>query len=113
MEYFSDVECGAKPQNQSVLTLVVWQAIVKKIECLISDASLGFSFPEYCPDGTIICGTDIQMFSSILAAEISGLSWPIPKYESEKENNFSFLDTEPQVFLPATTVILDLIHFIR
>jgi hypothetical protein len=93
-EYFSDRERGPRARVGEEIDGAAWGGIVATIRTRISDGSVGIGFPEACPDGRGITGTDVEAFSLALGAEIPGISWP---FDSENA--------------PATLAILDLIEF--
>lgn len=93
-EYFSDRERGPVSRVGERIDCAAWGGIVAAIRGRVSDGSLGIGFPEVCPDGRGITGTDAEAFSLALGAEIPGISWPF-----DLENT------------PATLAILDLIEF--
>jgi AbiJ N-terminal domain 4 len=76
-DYFSDREKGPRPRTKETITVVFWDAVVAIIQSLIGDGSFGVSFPETCPDGSGVVGTDVGKLKSILVAEIPGIGWPL------------------------------------
>ena len=76
-DYFSDRELGPRPRVQQEITEATWGGIVALIKRFLSDGSFGQRFPEECPDGDGICGTNQHDFSLALKAEISEIQWPL------------------------------------
>jgi len=70
-------------------------ALVSLIERRINDNWLAHEFPEQCPDGNGIAGTDVQSLDDTLRAIIPGLAIPLNRHE-----------------IPELLDILDLIDFI-
>lgn len=93
-EYFSDRERGSVSRVGEKIDRAAWGGIVATIRSRVSDGSLGIAFPDACPDGRGITGTDVEAFSLALGAEIPEISWPF-----DLENT------------PATLGILDLVEF--
>jgi len=94
IEYFSDRDRGPVSRVGEKIDHAAWGGIVATIRSRVSDGSLGIAFPDACPDGRGITGTDVEAFSLALGAEIPEISWPF-----DLENT------------PATLGILDLVEF--
>ncbi len=94
MTYFSDREQGPPPRIEETITQAVWGGIAATAQSLIADGSFGQSFPDTCPDGSAIAGTDGRQWSQVMQAEIAGIPWP-------------FRTDEP----PPTLAVLDFIEF--
>ena len=62
MEYFSDKEGNSNAQTVDSITPAAWGGIVAFIQSLISTGAFGKQYPEICPDGDGITGTDEQSF---------------------------------------------------
>lgn len=107
MDYYSDKERGTKPRTTESITPAVWGGIVALIKELISSGAFGNRYPERCPDGAGTVGTDENMFSLAVKAEISDIDWPL-KTEQQKTDGPSW-ETEP--YVPDTVTVLDLIQF--
>jgi len=95
--YFTDRERAPRPRTVEVINRTVWTALQYLIQSRIDNGSFGFKFPEACPDGAGISGTDARKFDIIARAEIPELPelWLNPNVESP----------------PDTLVILDLLEF--
>lgn len=76
-EYFSDREKGVTARTKEEISPVAWGGIIAGIEVAISDGSLGFAFPDVCPDAGGPIGTDFHKFFPALAAEIPSVEWPL------------------------------------
>lgn len=77
---------------------VAWRGLLALIDSRIEDNWLANEFPDQCPDGNGISGTNQSRLNDVLAAFIPDLSWP-----------FGYLDRDS---VPETHQILDLIDFI-
>ena len=93
-EYYSDRERGPRARVNDEITNTVWGGIYTIIQSRISDGSFGKSFPEECPDGGAVCGTDEYKFELALKAEIPDIEWPFNAHR-----------------IPPTFAVLDLIEF--
>lgn len=67
--YFSDRERGSRPRTIEEIGEKAWNGIAALVEARIEDRSLGFGFPDTCPDNSLTVGTDRQ---KILAGFGSG-----------------------------------------
>lgn len=83
-----------------------WGGIVAAVLSAVQDGSFGEDFPEVCPDGSCVCGTDIQAFSLALKAEIPGISWPLQTDVPEPGLQYQ---TTP--YAPDTLNTLDFVQF--
>ena len=92
--YFSEREQGPRPRIEESILPSVWNGIAAVVELLESDGSFGFYFPEQCPDGHGVTGTDWRRLRKVLSAEIPGIAMP---FQADQ--------------LPSTLSILDLIEF--
>lgn len=93
--YFSDRERGSRPRTVEEIGDKAWHGIAALVEARIEDRSLGFGFPDTCPDNSLTVGTDRQKFSRVLGAEIPELDFPFDYSE-----------------LPEAMAILDLVEFV-
>jgi hypothetical protein len=93
-DYFSDREKGPRARVNDKIDERVWNGIWALIDSRINDGSFGYSFPETCPDGGVICGTNYGTFKNSLEAEIPDITWSYHSFE-----------------MPNTYTILDLIEF--
>ncbi len=101
--YFSDRETGGRPRTEEEINEAVWRGIRSLIESRVEDGSFGQRFPEVCPDGSVICGTNEGSFSDRVNAIVPDV------VDSEfLEAGVIRLCRES---LPPTLGILDLIEF--
>lgn len=107
-DYFSDRELGPRPRTEQEMTSVAWAGIVALAESLANSGAFGASFPERCPDGQAICGSDVIGLKSAIEAEIHGLSWPL---QTDQEVEEEFIRTR-MPWAPATLVALDFVEFV-
>ena len=65
-----------KGQLQTAIEITpgAWRGISALIELKINDGSFGAEFPDMCPDGNAVCGTDADLFWKMLGAEIPALA---------------------------------------
>lgn len=103
-EYFSDRETGPAPRVKEDIDQAVWNGILSLIENRINDGSLARDFPETCPDGNAIAGTDQDSLRRRVRSEIPELC----------EENFDYPPPwlASSDFSPPTPAILDFIEFI-
>ena len=106
MEYFSDKEKGRKARIERQISPDAWAGIVAHIHSLIASGAFGKSFPDTCPDGAGVIGTDETAFYQALKAEIPEIELP---FQTTKNHDNYFSTVEP--YAPDTFIILDLIQF--
>lgn len=92
--YFSERETGSRARTGETINQVVWNGIAALIQSLVADGSFGISFPDICPDGSDVVGTNANAWSCVLLAEHPEMEWPFRT------------DT-----VPSTLAILDLLEF--
>jgi hypothetical protein len=105
--YFSDQERGPMPRTSEIITPAAWAGIVAAVTSAVQDGSFGEDFPEVCPDGSCVCGTDVQAFSRAMRAEIRGVEWPLQTETSEQRG----WRAERAPCAPETLDILDFLQF--
>ena len=105
--YFSDRELGQRPRSVQTISPEVWKALSAIITMRLSTGSLGYRFPNTCPDCNAVVGVEVTAFADVLRAEIPGLAWPL---QTERLNEDSF-DKEP--WAPDVLQILDLLEFVH
>lgn len=88
--YFSDSERGAKPRTKEEIPDELWGGIVGLIGSELGKQSFAIDFPEECPDGGAICGTDQHQLSLLLKGEIPEVEWP--PYSGAKPDKLAVLD---------------------
>ncbi|RYE44009.1 MAG: hypothetical protein EOP24_25955 [Hyphomicrobiales bacterium] len=108
-DYFSDRELGPRPRTEQHFTPLAWAGIVALAEALSNSGSFGVTFPERCPDGQAICGTDVVGLKRTIEAEIPGLSWPLQAEEEVLEDNW-IRTRKP--WAPPTLTALDFVEFV-
>ncbi len=77
IDYFSDQEHGPVPPVQTEITLRAWRGLAAHVDSLLCRHAFANSFPETCPDGSVVCGTNATAFISALQAEVPGIPWPL------------------------------------
>jgi hypothetical protein len=106
MPYFSEKETGPRPRTEEIINPAVWGGIVAHIQKLVATGAFGKEYPLQCPDGRGTIGTDENLFSLALQAQMYGLQWPLQTKRTDAE---AFSSNEP--FAPETLLILDLVQF--
>lgn len=107
-DYFSDRENGPRARTEQVIMPTVWAGLVGTVQALINSGAFGLRFPERCPDGQAVCGSDTDAFAATVKAEMPDLSWPLETTQVIEEGFMS----ERQPFAPDTLLILDFIEFV-
>jgi hypothetical protein len=91
---FSERELGSKQRSNYSISVIVWNGILSFINSSLQNSNFAQNFPDECPDGGSICGTNHNDFVAALQAEIPEIKWPLE------------LDDQP-----AVVYIMDLIEF--
>lgn len=107
-DYFSDRENGARARTDQVISPIVWAGLVATVQGLINSGAFGLRFPERCPDGQAICGSDSDALAASVIAEIPGLVWPLETTRVEEDGFIS----KHQPFAPDTLLVLDFLEFV-
>ncbi|MCM2285927.1 MAG: hypothetical protein NDI81_14170 [Desulfobacula sp.] len=107
IQYYSEQERGPVQRTAETISPAVWGGVVAAVTSAVQDGSFGEDFPEVCPDGSCVCGTDIQKFSLALQAEIPGVNWPLQTEISESKGR----RVQKVPYAPETLDILDFIQF--
>ena len=107
MQYFSDQERGPQPRSLETISPTAWGGIIAAVKSAVEDGSFGEDFPETCPDGGAVCGSDSKAFPLALKAEVHGIEWPLQLETSEGEGWQATMVPYAPHFLDA----LDLIQF--
>lgn len=68
MGYYTERHLGVKPRTVTEIVEAVREGILTLIRTRASDGSFGLSFPDNCPDGEGVIGTDIRAMQSTLVA---------------------------------------------
>jgi len=92
--YFSDRERGPRPRTDQEICDKVWGGLVAVATALMSNGAFGIDFPDECPDGIGIVGTNEYTMQLALTAEVPDLPWPIDARD-----------------LPPALAVLDFIEF--
>ena len=94
MTYFTERAALGRARDIEEITLDAWKGICAQIRVRVVNGSFGSSFPEECPDGQGIIGTNIALLRDAVAGYFPGLQWPLNSEE-----------------VPRGFVALDLIEF--
>jgi len=60
-----------------VITPRVWAGVVNVIKSKIADGSFGIDFPDECPDGNAVIGTNEFSMATAMEAEFPEITWPL------------------------------------
>ena len=77
MSFFTERESTAKARTIEEVTPSAWRGIVGAISSRIHDGSFGQSYPEQCPDGRGVTGTDQYQLARALKTAFPKLRWPL------------------------------------
>lgn len=92
--FYSDRTHGPRPRDRQHVPVEAWRALIALIDGKIEGNWLASDFPDRCPDGNGVAGTDRQnLFDAMFA--LVGIEWP--PYRGEE---------------PETATALDLIDFV-
>src|SRR5439155_19233010 len=72
-DYFSDRELGAQPRLNETIEGPVWRGFFGLIQTRIDRDAFGYGFPQTCPDGNALCGTNISALWDQARAEVPNL----------------------------------------
>lgn len=75
-ELFSDRERGARSRTSEMVDERAWGGIANLIQQRVADGSFGAGYPDQCPDGIGVVGTDDRSLALAIKAEID-IEWPI------------------------------------
>jgi hypothetical protein len=107
VQYYSDQERGPVPRTGETVSPKAWGGIVAAVASALDDGRFGEDFPEFCPDGSCVCGTDVRSFALAMQAEITGIIWPLQTEVSEPGGWRS----QKTPYAPDTHDILDFVQF--
>ncbi len=106
MDYFSDREAGESPRDSEEISDGAWKGILAKIRTRVIDGSFGATYPQMCPDGDFVYGTNASLFVDTIQGDIPNLSIDV------ELDSYGIRGTDLVVRKkPPTLVILDLIEF--
>jgi len=77
-DYFSDKENDPRPRPKETISPQACRAIETKIKNLIAQDAFAKEFPERCPDGSVIAGTDTNALNAAMVGDIPSLEWENP-----------------------------------
>lgn len=77
INFYSDRTLGPVPRDQDELPDVTRTGLVAYVDGLIYQHWFARSFPEECPDGNSVCGTDVDNLLADVRALIPGIRWPL------------------------------------
>jgi hypothetical protein len=93
--FYSDRTAGRRPRDIEHLPAQTWRGLLALIQNKIDSNWMAKQFPEMCPDGNGVVGTNRVGLSDLLQALVPDLDWPVGQSEQ-----------------PATSVALDLVDFV-
>ena len=106
MGYLTDSEAGEPPRESEGVSDGAWKGILAKIRTRVMDGSFGAEYPQLCPDGNLVCGTNTTLFLDTARGEIPGLELDaVPDSYGITATDLISRDKPP------TIVILRLIEF--
>jgi hypothetical protein len=108
-DYFSDRENGPRARTDQIISPVVWAGLVGTVQALVNSGAFGLRFPERCPDGQAVCGSDSSAIAALVVAEMPGLTWPLETTYMEQQGYIS----QRQPFAPDTLLVLDFMEFVH
>ncbi len=73
--YFSDQESSPRPRVREEFTEAAWGGIVAFVQSLVANGAFGIDFPEECPDGQGVAGTNARMIGLALRGEVRDVEW--------------------------------------
>lgn len=94
MSYFSERESGEQPPVNEKISKAAWDGIKVCVDARVKNGFFGCSYPDQCPDGNMIIGTNADGFWKALASRVLGIA------------EHRYTDTLPQTF-----DILDMVEF--
>lgn len=106
-DYFSDRHGAPRPRTQETVSPQAWAGLLSLIQGRIADGSLGYGFPEPCPDGGAVIGTDEGSLWNRALAEIPRLRLP----EEGAFDQYSRWSPRREQ-TPPTDAILDLLELV-
>ena len=106
MGYLTDREAGESPRESDEISTSAWRGILAKIRARITDGSFSSEYPQICPDGNLVCGTNTALFLDTAGGEIPGLELDA-EFDSYGISATDLISRDQ----PPTLVILDLIQF--
>jgi len=80
-QYFSDRENGPRARTNEEIDARTWGGLYAVISGRMDDASVGWRFPEQCPDGNGPCGYDFTNLKLTIEAEIPNIGLPLSSEE--------------------------------
>lgn len=99
-KYFSEVEKGAVPRSAEDISPQAWGGVVAAVNAAVNAGGFGEEFPQTCPDGSAVCGTDEDAFKLAMQAEVPNMRWPLPTQDEDRNP-----------YAPDTLDVLDLVQF--
>lgn len=77
LDFYSDRNGGAPPRDQNTLAAATRRGLLNLVQSKIDADWFAQRFPEQCPDGNGVCGTNSQALTVDLQALIPKLSYPL------------------------------------
>lgn len=106
MDYFRDREAGESPRDSEEISNGAWKGIRAKIRTRLIDGSFGAAYPQLCPDGDFVYGTNTSLFVDTVQGDIPDLSIDV------ELDSYGIMATDIVIRKkPPTLVILELIEF--
>src|SRR5665647_688695 len=94
--FYSDRSAGPRPRDLDAVSESAWRGLAAVLEQYIDSDWLAKVFPDQCPDGNGVCGTDRRNLFDLLGALVPDLGeWPLNRHT-----------------VPPEDVVFDLVDFV-
>jgi len=90
--FYTDRTRGPAPRLREDIPETVWRALAALVTRRVEGNWLAQEFPESCPDGNGISGTNRWLLSDTLEALVPELSWPLDRNAPDTETVLDLLD---------------------
>lgn len=77
LDFYSDRNGAALPRDQDTLAEATRRGLINLVQSKIDADWFAQRFPEQCPDGNGVCGTNVQALTVDLQALVPELSYPL------------------------------------
>lgn len=96
-DFYSDRNGGAPPRDQDALPTATAQGLLNLVQSKIDAEWFAHRFPDQCPDGNGISGTNVQALQIDMQALIPTLSYPLLTSDGYKDEDiFDLLEYAAQ-----------------
>src|SRR5271169_6623895 len=91
-DLFSDRESGPRPRTISTIDRTAWEGILALSLARRNDGSLGYGFPEPCPDSGDPTGTDVHSFGRHVSAHVPEIDQALVSLSEKPPPTLAILD---------------------